>query len=79
LGTYSVLWQPRLRLFLSDLHDFDPNNVAASSRARGDEATAADAVDWQRGECDLTVCTVPSGKGSPYLPKPYEPLYQREW
>ena len=69
----------RLRLFLSDLQDFDPNNVAASSRARGDEATAVDAVDWQRGECDLTVCTVPSGKGSPYLPKPYEPLYQREW
>jgi hypothetical protein len=69
----------RLRFFLSDLQDFDANNVDASSRARGDEATAADDYEWQRGECDLTLCTVPSGKGSPYLPKPYEPLYQRDW
>ena len=69
----------RLRLFLSDLGcEHDPSNVA---RARGDEATTADEDEWawQRGECDLTVHTVPSGKGSPYLPKPYEPLYQREW
>lgn len=67
----------RLRFFLSDL-DCEPTNVA---RARGDEATTADEDEWawQRGECDLTVCTVPSGKGSPYLPKPYQPLYQREW
>eukprot|EP00964_Phaeocystis_antarctica_P113818 scaffold77814_cov67-Phaeocystis_antarctica.AAC.11 len=79
LPTETLAPGSRLRFFMSDDLDFDPNDVGG---AQGDEATAVDEDSWQRGEigeCDLTVCTVPSGKGSPYLPKPYEPLYQREW
>lgn len=67
----------RLRLFLSDLDSW-PTNVA---RERGDEPRVRDEDEWAwtRGECDLTTHTVPSGKDSPYLPKPYKELYQHEW
>ncbi len=72
----------RLRLFLSDIDD-DPKNVVRVqdewTAYLGGQPSGEDEWAWQRGECDLTVHTVPSGKGSPYLPKPYEALYQREW
>jgi len=67
----------RLRVFLSDMESW-PTNVA---RDLGEDVSSPgeDRWAWQRGELDLTVWQVPSGKDSPYMPKPYEPLYTYDW
>ena len=54
---------------------------AGIGRTSGDEPRSADGDEWSwaRGEAELLMRRIPSGRGSPYLPKVYEELYNRDW
>jgi len=58
----------RLRVFLSDIE----KDILLPNTEQG---TAI----WQRGDLDMTMWQIPSGRESPYLPEPYAPLYNHPW